>query len=223
MCFTLPVNSRCSECAQGMHHPTPEAFTSCFALPSSPTRHQHVLTALINPAGKLRHLAFQPHSSGIFGCKDEPCNCKEEKCQEWKHWRPRAWCRMSGISTLARHCRKGSLSHVLLLHPHCGFKRDSFQAGTTHSTNSCPVRKPDVLCEAQLTQSTAGVKLGAAKRFMLHPCKHSYVISSSHANCTHAHRKAAFLVVWVFFKMLCELTKHDSSATLWVKTLIYLI
>lgn len=136
--------------------------------------------------------------------------------------------KMSGMETLktsgmvqdvrdqhpCKALQEGSLSHVLLLHPHCGFKRDSFQAGTTHSTNSCPVRKPDVLCEAQLTQSTAGVKLGAAKRFMLHPCKHSYVISSSHANCTHAHRKAAFLVVWGFFKMLCELTKHDSSATL---------
>lgn len=94
------------------------------------------------------------------------------------------------------------------------FQAGFLQAGTTHSTNSCPVRKPDVLCEAQLTQSIAGVKLGASKRFMLHPCKHSYVTSSSHANCTHAHRKAAFLVVWGFFLMLCELTEHDSSAPL---------
>lgn len=59
-----------SKCAQGMQNRASEAFTSCFALRSCLKRDQHVPTALINPNSKVRHSAFQPHTFGIFGCKD---------------------------------------------------------------------------------------------------------------------------------------------------------
>lgn len=105
------------------------------------------------PQLSLIHLAnlgtrhFSHTFFGIFGCKDELWNCeKEEKCQEGKTVKTSGVVQDVRDQPSSKALQRGSLSHVLLLHAHCGFKQGSFQAGTAHSTNSCPGRKPDVLC-----------------------------------------------------------------------------